>query len=290
MFRNKINDVSLLENVVQYLSIIGVFPIVRKYKQIILITLELIMMTCTIKGQIIFLNWPSLSSIGALLMNITFLTIISFNLLCLKEAWSFNISWKNFLIDFKSFDYEMEGHTNNLEEPIPKFWIQFILGNVSYLSIQFFSYLSWKTNINLIAVISLVYFYIVNIQIFVSTLVLERIFCMLMRRFKILRMKLVEVYSSKNSYKVPSDSLRLKNSHLLLTNIVENVNKLFGKRIFMLLLVVFMDVLASFQYGLLEDSQSHSTNFELLVSLGTEVFTFLVSYIHFNPKNNILFI
>lgn len=278
MFRKKINDVSLLENVVRYHSITGTFPVVRKYKLIMLILLNFTIMTCTIIDHMHFLYWSSLSSIGLLLMNTAVLTLFLFNLLCLTEAWTHESSWMNFFSDIKTFDYELEGHNIILEESICKYCLQFMLGSVCYLTLQSCLHFSWKNDVNLIiAVLSLSNMYVVNIQILVTFLVLERILYMVVKRYEILRRKIGEVYSFKNRDHLLWNSLRLKNSHLLLTNITRNVDKLFGKRILLLLILVFLDVLACFQYEILEDFQSRSTTFELLIGLGIELSAFLVS-------------
>lgn len=282
MYETQKDDATILQNVIHFNSFVGTFPLIQKYKIIILITCHLIGFGCFSKAHTDFFQTTSLSFIGVFLYTQSLLAMVLFSLVCLKNTCSHETLWKEFFTIIKECDIKMG---RIVEENVYKCYSKFVLGNMFYAVLHIFSYVCSVEGINLILLISMSYVFIMSLQVLITTLILDMIFSMLEKRYELLRRKTSEVLLFLNKDKTYWCSLKLKDYHLLLTNVTQVVNKLFGSKMLLLLILLFSNILGGFQYGVLEDLSFHSKNFDILFSIGTQfIFLWVSRYMTINSS------
>lgn len=280
IFRTKKEDVSLFRSVITFHSILGVFPLNQKYRWIIL-TSHLIGIACFSKANIDFSYAQTVSFNGVLLFNLSILAMVLFSLTCLIDACSHEIPLKKFFSYVNTFDIKDDVKRRLVYEYAYKWYLTFAIATIFYAAIHTSSYTSSVEHVSCISLISIIYVFVMSLQVLVTTLVLKMIFWMLEKRYDFLKEKTGEVYSISNEAHKLWDGQQLKDSHLLLINTTGMVNKLFGHKILMLMILVFLNVLGGFQYVLLEPVSFQAKDLEIPFSIGAQIFLFLVSIYFF---------
>lgn len=252
-------------------SFIGTNPLNNRYYLIFLLTYSLIgfVMSCIIRLQIF--HQVSLSPIGITISVIIMFCIGIFSLVCWKDAWIYGSLWADFFSDISRFDNKME----KIQESTLNLYLKIIIGHIFYLFIQIMSYMSTMEHI--IYILSLTYLYFVSLQIFTTTLLIDIIFGMFVRRYELLRKKTTEVFLSPSRNQIFWNTIKLKELHLLLIKNNIRFNDFFGQRILLLLMITFLNLLGAFQYEVLENLPSQLLDITKVLSVVIQQISFWVS-------------
>lgn len=281
IFRQKLGDIALLRNVIYFHGYTGSFPYIKKYKLLFLIPLCFLGIVFYTAMYIPLLHSLTVSLVGLSIFVFFLPTVVSFNLLCLKDAFCEESSWNTFFSSVEIFDTSMEGQRILVEENIFKYYSVFILGNILCASYYVFSnsvrpqlLLAYQEEI------ASLYYYFVGNQMLVNVLVMNNIFVILEKRYEFLKTKLRDVFLSTSTAGKYWNEDRLKTSYLLLDTMVKTFNKLFGPKIFVIIFLTFLYVPGSLQFVLLEDPQHNFKSSTRIFITTAGMFAGMVSIIY----------
>lgn len=269
-------DVKLLRNVIRFNSVIGTFPCDKKIALLILIPYFSAGGILSLATRLRHFNNHLLSIGNYFLFNCFMVTIILYSLVCVRSTWTHAITWKSILRSMESFDAKMGRNREMLTDSVFMYF-KFLLANILSVLLQGITYSSEMNSIPY--AISSSYLYIVNLQIFSTTLVLGIIVDMVVKRYEFLRLKTVEVYTSMNKERLFWNSLQLKDSYLHLKDILEKVNEIFGLKILLILIVTFLVILGNFQYYFFEEWGNSFTEFRVTLGFLAQLLSYWVSII-----------
>lgn len=244
-------DVTLLKNVVQVFGWLGVFPVSHIFLIVVFILCSLTEIIGCFLVSLHLLDSSAFSVIGKFIFSIDVQTMTSYNLVCLKEAWFHKSLWNDMFNDFEAFDHKIGRQKGLMQESIWNVYLPILLGLTIGLFCQILAYVHFLDGISYFVWVS--YLYVASAQIFITTVVLGKIYSMFKRRLEFLRQKTFEVYSMDTTEQTFWNGKDLKDSHLLLIDICHKINKLFGLRILLTMISTFLNVLSCFQFGLMED-------------------------------------
>lgn len=267
-------DGVLLKSVVNFFSFTGTFPPVKFYKLIFLIPYQTISIIVVAKGHIDLYNSTEHSFIGIILYLQNVLLGIIFSLLCLKNSYHHDTLWKDFYKDVDMFDVEVTELVSTPDELVFKYYLKFIFFIVLYTTMHSLTLFASERRYQ--DAVGIFYFYFVCIQILGSILVFEKVLKLLEKRYDFLIKKTKQRFLGKKTDTVFWKDQQLKVLCFHLKNMVKKINKLFGQRILLLLILTFLDVLGSFQFLILEESPIFR-NLNMFVSLGGQLIMFWVS-------------
>lgn len=262
-------DVTIINSIFQFYNYIGMFSLTAKYTKAILILYYVIGTVCVIKSHFLILLLMPVSSTGLVLSSLGVVMMTLFALVCLKDVCCYNGYWIAFFRDIKSFDRKMKGQRSILEEFLWKNLSKLILGHVVFVTFNYYSYSSTLESLE--SIISFSYICIISFQLLATTLVISIILEMLKKRFELLSRKTMEVYLTPTRGDTFWNDVQLMDSHLLLINITGTINNLFGHRILLSIMLIFVNVLGGFQYGVLEDVLQTFGNYALIFSIETQM-------------------
>lgn len=266
-------DVIFLNNIIRCYSFIGTFPSDEKILLLFLPPYFLAGATFYLKIACNYFNERCLSLTGMSLLILIMINVILYSLVCLKDSWSPLDKWNNIFNDIEFFDYKLKKNIMMLRKCTVNF--KLLLGNILCAILEILTY---RPELNsIVYAISSSYLYIVHLQIFATTLVLNMVFDMLVKRFECLRCKTIEVYTSINKDRLFWNSLQLKDSYLLLVNTVQKINERFGQRMLLILILTFLSTLGNFQYYFLEDMQLNSSDIRSFFGYGVQSLNYWVS-------------
>lgn len=269
------DDVVLLKDVIHFYSFVGNYPPKKKYKWILLTSYHIVSIIMLVN---MFLSTLQLSIVGYFIYIVNVTLSVIFSLISLKNSHSHKSLLHEFFSDLESFDCIMKRKTFYVKEVVHKYYWKYVFGNVFYIIVHASSFSTLK-DFSFPQVILITYFFVVSMQIFVTASVLKSILDILERRYDFL------IREIKQFSLCPRDdngfwaSYQLKACHLLLTNLVEKINEIFGHRILLILIITLLSIIGCFQWAVFESSQEFN-NYRIIFSSGSQVIIFWVSIIN----------
>lgn len=258
MKQTKQRDIILFKKIVRFYSYIGIFAYLERKKKLPLILFYIFGLPCFTKGCLNFIRPFDFSSIEFLLQFANILILIVFSLMCLKNAFVHVTLWKNLFGDIEEFDSVIKEEMI-LDEFVYKYYSKFVITNLFYFLMYSVIFLVKFDIFEIEALIGTSYAILCNIQIVVTIFSLEKLFAIIEKRYECLKRQ------SRRTFLIPKlggnfcNDRNLEAAYFLLIKICKNINELFGQRIFIVLLMTFIDILASFQYSFLKDDDGTIT-------------------------------
>lgn len=254
----KKRDFELLRNIIKFYSFTGTFPHTQKSVKLCLLAYYIVGITYFVEVYLNFLKLSTFSSLGIVLNTSTVTLMLAFSILCLYEVFHQEIVWKSFFIDLKTFDSMLESEGIILEDTVYKYYFKFIITNTFYV-VTYSSFILTPNTRNFQKIVGTSFAFLMNMQILLTTLTSEKCFMIIAKRYDCVKSRIRETYTSPNVDK-NWNCHQLEILHLLLINMVNKVNELFGQRILIILLMLLLDVLGSFQLAFFEKVQEEPTH------------------------------
>lgn len=247
----KRRDIELFKKVIQFYSITGTFPFSQKWKKFIMVLYYL--------GGVIFFykehtNYMKLLHVSSLTLVISFATVlamVAFSFLCLKNAFVEEKLWTEFFNCVDTFDFSMKEYI--FEGSSYKYYSKFFISNVIFivtylLLFPYFLGVTFEPQ----RVIGFSYGILIHIQLVVIALSLEKVFKIFEKRYEVFKTHTKATFLNYKKNENIWNGQQLCASHLLLLNITNKVNNLYGTKILIILFIAFADVNGSFNFLLLE--------------------------------------
>lgn len=257
------SDIALVSSVILFFSRFGTFPPMSKKPSILTWLLaifslgfSLYIIKVYVIDDIIALKF---TTTGTILYSSSTLTIIGFNFLCIKTLWFNAAAWEDLMKSIHEFDFSMEGYRTHVEENVLLYYTKIIIFNIGNFTIYILLLLAIKQQFSYTLLICYVYALLSNVQIFVSTLILWDLLCVIYKRYNFLEEKIKEIYQSHNYSDIFWNRRQFKVLFYLLTDMVAKINLLFGQRILMMFILTFFNALSIFQY-MFFDFHNNETN------------------------------
>lgn len=242
----KRRDIRLFKNVVQFYSFIGIFPYIFKYKKLFLLYYG-IGITTFVTVCVKYTPLVQLSKASLVLGFSSLVTLIIFSLLCLKKTFVQENIWNDLFNYIETFDSTMGNQKVTLEENVYKYYSKFVIGTALYGVIYLSMYLATSVSFNYLQTISISYYLLLNIQLLITSLSVDKLFNILEKRYEYLKRQTRKTFLFLNTHKESWNvgHQQLKASYLLLVNIVNTTNELFGQKIMLIVIIIFMDITGS---------------------------------------------
>lgn len=245
-------------------SYLGMFPTAEKK----LPKLSLLLTSLHCLGMIFFMIYVSIIALqkqtGQIVLIITsygkFFSAFALNLLFFKEIFTHRVPWITFFDELEQLDAQLKRYKFQTEINMVFYYLEFALANVYCVAVFCFVIFSDESFYDHVVWMGYIYMCSVNIQIVGTTIIFNNLLSILAKRFRLLRtvMKRMTdpVKTTGNSF-----NNQTKTNYFLLINIVEKINMLFGQRILLLCLYIFLLVLNVFHYNI---PQAHATPQDVL--------------------------
>lgn len=274
-------DIAVLKKALRFYRWTGTHPCIEKYVVMILIPFHIVGIIFFAKLYYYSLTRFTVYSIGIAIYFLNFLAVVVFNYICLATTYSGAMLWNDLLNQIDAFDIKMEGQINFSEETACRYLLKCSLVFLCYI-IQYIVYVLINDIKDYQQIIGISYLCYIDIQIFVTTTTLVKFFNILCKRYACFKTKIRDVYLTAKSDINFWSGPNLESSYLLLIDIIRKINKVYGQRIFVIVIKTFFYVLGCFQLLLVGHSQSGLTGFEILLHSVVQTFIFLVSMLEFN--------
>lgn len=251
------NSLSLFKTVISIYSLSGTFPKVEKklskYYSLLLIVLYGV-------GCFSFVNYfwkiivieENRSKIGYVIECGRIISIATFNLISIIKYFIHRKLWKQFMESLEKLDLNLRENRSQTDELVVPYFLKFLVPNLACIIIFLLIFWSYKDNIDHVTWFCYGYLFFVYMQVIGTTLVLYSLLKNMTRIFLILRTIIIKQYHPMNTGG-QWDSLRIKEFYILFSETVNNINKIFGKRILVLLSFIFFFILSIFQFIFLEN-------------------------------------
>lgn len=251
-------DVVLFRNLIRFYSFSGIFPYIQRWRKLLLLLCYLIGVIFTYKQTSHYINLWVISSLTYVITlgNLMFLALFSF--LCLKNTFGNQHIWDELINEIEIFDITMKLEKNSLEENIYQYYSKFFLSNIInvFTYMFLFPYL-YGITFNYQSLIGFSYETIINIQLQVIALCLENLFEILEKRYKYFKTKIKATYLNSTKNEHFWNGQQLSAAYLLLVNITQKVNVIFGTKILIILCKAVTDVIGCFSSIFLEKWQEN---------------------------------
>lgn len=170
----------------------------------------------------------------------------------LKRTFNYDTIWSSLLKDFIAFDDLMKGQ-EVLERSMWKNYSTFIVSTVLCI-VHLVVYVLKEQALDYLHLMETVYVNFTITQILITVLVFKMYFVASELRYKLLQGKLTQNFSLLTNHKNYWGKEKLKNLYLLLDMTIKKINALFGQKILVLIIFTFLEILAYFQFMLLEET------------------------------------
>lgn len=251
-------DVRLFKSVVHFYSFTGTFPYLTKSKKIFLILYNVIGLTSFVKVCLETVPVQNLSTLSILFYSTNIAASLAFSLLCLSHLFVHETLWNDVIAQVEAFDSTMENLKIILVENRFKYYLKIIIGTVLIFVLFLSILLASSKTLDLWIIIATSYYILMNTQILITTLAVDKLLIIVEKRCEFLKRQIKKTFLFPNAFE--RDESRtdrtLKALYLLLVNMVATINRLFGHRILLAIIMVFNDVLSGIQYIFLEDRNS----------------------------------
>lgn len=258
MAMRKKRDFVLFKNVINFYSFTGTFPYTQKSVKLCLLVYYLVGIPYLVKGYLELLKLSGFSSLEIVLNTSIVTLMLAFSILCLNDVFRHETVWNSFFIDLKTFDSIMDSEGILFEDTVYKYYFKFIITNTFYV-VMYLSFVITTNTPIFQKIVGTSFGFLMNMQILLTTLTLEKCFIIIAKRYECVKSRIRATYAFVNVDK-NWNCHQFEILHLLLINMANQVNKLFGQRILIILLMSLLDVLASFQLAFLERGQEASTH------------------------------
>lgn len=258
-----------------------IFPFVGKKNKLFLLSSFVIAMVCYIKGVKEYFYLIPTNFIGVVLYTFCQLSYIIFNVICLQNAFGHETVWNDFFTDVDEFDRRMMLTRAFSDQVVYKYYSIFIISNIIYIVMYVAFVTGLKVSINISNIMSISYYSVVNVHIILTILCFKKLCSILENRFEYFERNLRKTYLFIGPNKKNWNGQQLKAAHLLLINMVEKTNKLFGKRILIIMISIFLDVLGGVYYVFCDNENRPNAIISLahsLVALVSRICMLLISY------------
>lgn len=263
-------DIELTSSIVAFYSIIGVLPPISKKRSI----LALILTTFSLGSLLVvtkLLIFDEFSKFRfaptSVILNIgSILTLIVFNLLCLKNIWIPSASWNDLFQLFEEFDFKSEGNRIHLDENALLYYLKIVLFNIGNIILFILMFLSIARDFSYMSLVWYSYGFLIGIQMFASTLIFWDLIRMICKRYNFLEKKITEIYQSPKS-NIFWNKYQFKKLINILNTMVQQITHFFGQRILIMLILTFFNVLNIFEFIFIIIPLMKIHNFSLLRKL-----------------------
>lgn len=272
------DDVILLKTVVRCYGYIGNFSNSKRIRLIILIPFHFIGIVCFTYLYGSYLKLINVSFIGLIIYKSYLIIIVLYDASYLKGVFTQETLWSSFFSDVEAFDVLIGEKTIFLKTAIYKYYSLFILSNVSFITGHLLMCSLAKNYIDFYQlVIAFIYSDLALLHIIGTTLVLQKIFQLLIKRHTLLETKIREAFTPTSRGIENWNVQNLELLYSLLDSMIKKINKVFGQKILALILAAFLYILGCFQFILLEDSQEKFKDIVTVTGSGVLMVLFLVS-------------
>lgn len=265
-------DIQVFKTIFNFYNFTGTFPCVSIYQKIFLIVYYLIGLYNFVSGIINYFKIYVFTAVGLIIYSEIVFFYIVISLLCLRNAFSQKQLWDKFFMTVDKFDLLIEIENQFLEVALYKYYLSFIVTNILYVLIYLLFLTSVKT-MDYQKILGGSYYFTINIQLLLTFLSLGRVFMILEKRYECFKRKIRETYLFLSIRSKFANGRQLKASYLLLTNLSNIINEMFGKQIVVVIALAFLKVLACFYYISFEDWNAMNT-----VGLAASAVVCLVSF------------
>lgn len=249
----KERDVELFRNIIRFYSFSGIFPYIQRWKKFLLLLCYLIGVIFAYKQTSHYIHLWNMSSLASVITLGNLMLLVLFSFSCLKNSFGNQRMWDEFINEIEIFDITMKLEKHSLEQNIYQYYSKFFLSNIIYV----FIYMSlipyfYGITFNYQSFIGLSYGAIINIQLQVIALCLEKVFKILERRYKYFKTKIKATYLNSAKNEQFWNGQQLSAVYLLLVNISKKINAMFGTKILIILCKAVTDVIGCFSSIFLE--------------------------------------
>lgn len=277
-------DVGLFKSVVHFYSFTGIFPYLTKSKKIFLMLYYATALTSFVKVCLENLPVQDLSKLSIVFYSINITASLAFSLLCLFNLFYHETLWNDVIAQVEAFDSTMKNQEIILIENRFKYNLKIMIGTVLIFVFYLSILLATSKTLDLWNIIAMSYYILMNIQILVTTLAVDKLFIIVEKRCEFLKRQIKNEFLFLNSFEIgESRTDRTLNAlYLLLVNIVKTMNRLFGQRILLVIIMAFNDVLSGIQYILLEDRNSIYVlnSFSKIFKMAMSLVSIMQNYTH----------
>lgn len=274
MPKNK--DIDVLKKALRFYSWTGTHPCIKNYILIIMIPFHIVGIMFFAKVYYYTLTRFNVYFIGIVLYFLNFLAVILFNYICLKTTSSGAMLWNDLLNQIEAFDIKMNDQTNYNEKSVGRYLLKISLGFVFYIT-EYGGYILMNNITDYQEIIGISYLCYLDIQIFATTTTLVKFSQILGKRYDILKTKIRDVYLTAKADINFWNGQNFESSYLLLIDIIRKMNKVYGQRIFVIVIKTFLYGLGCFQLMLLGHSQNGLEDLVILLHSVVQMFILLVS-------------
>lgn len=280
MTKNR-EDIAVLKKALQFYSWTGTHPCIEKYILMIMIPFHIVGIIFYAKLYYYSLTRFNIHFIGIVLYFLNFLALILFNYICLKTTYSGAMLWNDLLKKIDDFDIKMKGQRNFNEETVCRYLLKNCVVFICYIA-QYFVYILMNNVTDYQQIIGISYLCFIDIQIFVTTTTLVKFLNILVKRYDCFKTKIGDVYLTTQSDINFWSGKNLESSYLLLIDIIRKINKVYGGRIFVIVIKTFLYVLGCFQLLLSGHSRNGLQDIAILLHSVVQMFILLVSMQKYN--------
>lgn len=275
----KKRDIVLFKKVAHFYSYLGNFPYIQKKNKLLLVAYYIIAITCFLK-VLVNLNLIFSSKIGLVICaSFLFLNVV-FSLLCLRNVFVHETLWNNLFTDVDTFDFIVKEEKVSLTETVYKFYLKFAIVTVGFFSMYILTFALHNRD-NHYKIIGASYYFLVNMQLTITTISIDKLLMIIGKRFDLLKRILRETYIFREPNKDIRNKQQLITLYLLLMNMVKKTNGIFGQKILIILFSAFLCVILCFHfitYEHLEGGSSMSSKYLPAATFMTTIY--VVSTIH----------
>lgn len=237
-------DVVLFKKLAHFYSFTGNFPYIHRKDKVLLIVFYINGIMGYFNGYLKYLTLKSITSyIGLVVSGGTILLMFGFSSVCLRHAFSHRTLWNDLFTDVDTFDILLKEEGFILKENVYKFYFKFGIATVVVLSVYFSIVCIMKFDYQDICGIS--FYFLASMQVIVTALSIEKLVIIIEKRFELLTRNLRETYLFSKQIQ---NGQQLATSYLVLMNIIRKINKIFGRKILIILLNTFLYVLHWFHF------------------------------------------
>lgn len=252
MKHKKYRDIFLLKKIVRFYSYTGTFACMSRKNKLLLIPFYILGLSYLVRGYLNYMESSTFSSVGFFLHNCIMMTLLVFSLLCLKHSFEHEMTWDAFFENVEAFDLLIRKANICLGENVYKYYSKFCLSNTFYFLVYLLLFFTKAVPFTFENLIGTSYTILINTQLLVTILVLEKLYALIGKRFECLTAEMIYRFLFLRPNEEFEKGHKLKEAYFLLTQMVKGINELFGQRILLILLITFLDVLGSFDYTFLE--------------------------------------
>lgn len=275
MLKNR-DDIVVMKKVISIYGWTGNHPNKKKYILMLMIPFHVVAIAFFAKVYYYTITRFELYFMGIIIFFLNFLFVILFNQICLSNKFTNAVLWNDLLSEIDAFDIKIGRQREFNNETIFKYFLKICLGYICYIT-GYFSYILLQENTDYQYIIGVSYLCFVDTQIFVTTMILVKLLNILGKRYDLLKNKLRDVYFTAKTRINYWNRQNLEICYFLLIDISRKINKIYGQRIFIIVVKTFLFVLGCFQLLLSKHSQDKFDDTVILLHSICQVFILLVS-------------